>query len=403
MGSTIGSGQTGTEPRRKRAGTSFLDAKKVKAAKEPGMLADGSGLYLHVSPTGAKSWILRTVVHGKRRDFGLGSAELVTLAEARETARKLRKVAREGGDPSLERKRQTMTFEVAARRVHANLLPTWTNEHFARTWLASLEADVFPKIGARQIQTITTADVLSVLSPIWTVKNDTAKKVKQRIAAIFDWAKGAGHFAGENPVAGLTKALPVVKASREHHDAMPWQDVPGFMHSLAAREGTSARCLEFIVHTATRSGEARGARWSEIDLAKATWTIPAERMKARQEHRVPLTPQALAVLERTKGLDSDLIFPSVQRDADGSAKVQSDMVFRALFTRMKVEGITTHGFRSSFRDWAGESARADREVAEAALAHTVGNVVEKAYARSDLFQRRRELMEEWSCYVTNQA
>jgi integrase len=195
----------------------------------------------------------------------------------------------------------------------------------------------------------------------------------------------------------------MVRAKANHHDAMPWQDVPAFLVALADREGTSARCLEFIIHTAVRSGEARGARWAEIDLDRGVWTIPAERMKARAEHRVPLSPEALAVLHQVKGLDGDLVFPSVQRGKDGRPKVQSDMVFKALFGRMKVEGITTHGFRSSFRDWCSESARADFELAEAALAHAVGTTTARAYARSDLFDRRRALMEAWSQYLIGQS
>lgn len=383
----------------RKPGAEFLSDAKIAKRMKPGMHGDGRGLYLHVTAPGAKSWILRTAVHGKRRDFGLGAYPMVSLALARQKAADMRAVARAGGDPGAERKKEALTFEQAARRLYASLLPTWTNDHFAKTWIASLEADVFPKIGARKVETITGADVLSVLSPIWTVKNGTAKKIKQRIAATFDWAKGHGHYDGGNPVDGVERALPQVKAKAEHHDAMPYADVPAFAKALAEREGTSARCLEFIIHTATRSGEARGARWSEVDTKAGVWTIPAERMKARQEHRVPLSPAALAVLEKVKGLDSDLIFPSVQRDKDGKGKMQSDMVFKALFTRMKVEGVTTHGFRSSFRDWAGEVARADREVAEAALAHTIGNAVERAYARSDLFERRRELMQQWSQFL----
>lgn len=385
----------------RKPGAEFLSDAKIAKRMKPGMHGDGKGLYLHVTAPGARSWILRTVVQGKRRDLGLGAYPDVSLAEAREKARAMRTVARSGGDPVAERKREVLTFEQAARKVYASLKPTWTNEHFAKTWIASLEADVFPKIGAKEIGTLHSADVLSVLSPIWTKKNDTAKKIKQRMAAVFDWAKGARHYQGENPVNGIDRSLPQVKAKAVHHDAMPWKDVPAFMSDLAAREGTSARTLEWIIHTAARSGEARGARWSEIDFKANVWTVPAERMKARTEHRIPLTPEALAVLDQMKGLDSDLIFPSVQRDKDGNGKVQSDMVFKALFTRMKREGITTHGFRSSFRDWAGESARAEREVAEAALAHTVGSAVERAYARSDLFDRRRELMVKWSAYCVN--
>lgn len=386
---------------KRKPGAEFLSDAKIAKRMKPGMHGDGRGLYLHVTAPGAKSWILRTAVHGKRRDFGLGAYPMVSLAEARQKAADMRAVARKGGDPGAERKKEVLTFEQAARKLYASLLPTWTNDHFAKTWIASLEADVFPKIGARKVETITSADVLSVLSPIWTVKNGTAKKIKQRIAATFDWAKGHGHFDGTNPVDGVERALPLVKAKPDHHDAMAYADLPGFAKALAEREGTSARCLEFIIHTATRSGEARGARWAEVDLKAGVWTIPAERMKARQEHRFPLSPAALSVLAKVKGLDTDLIFPSAQRGEDGKAKVQSDMVFKALFTRMKVEGITTHGFRSTFRDWAAEVARAEREVAEACLAHQVGNAVERAYARSDLFDRRRELMDQWSAFVAD--
>ena len=295
------------------------------------MYGDGDGLYLRVGPTLAKSWILRTVIHGKRRDLGLGSAKLVSLAEARESARELRKTARAGGDPSEVRRRESLTFRAATEKVYANLLPTWRSKDHAARWMSSFTRYVFPTLGARPIHTINSADVLGVLTPIWADKHDTAQRVKQRISSVFDWAKGAGHYASENPVNGLEKALPAIKRRVEHMSAMPWAALPGFMSELAEREGVSARCLAFVVLTATRSKEARLARWGEID--GDVWTIPANRMKRCVEHRVPLSTGALAELMRVRGLDDSLIFPSANRTPDGSAKPMSDTVFSALTKR----------------------------------------------------------------------
>lgn len=382
-----------------------LTARKVETAKSPGMYGDGDGLYLRVGPSGAKSWILRIVVPltGKRRDLGLGSATLVSLAEARENSRELRKYIRSGGDPDALRKKETLTFAEAARRVHTQLLPTWRNKKHGETWLSSIESYANPHFGDRIISTVGSADVLKALMPIWTEKNETANRLKQRISSVFDWAKGAGHYPHENPVNGLKQALPRVKAKDHHMAALPWRNIPDLMIDLGEREGVSARTLEFIILTAVRSGEARGARWSEIDLSNRTWNIPGERMKRGISHRVPLSAEAVAILDKVKGLDPDLIFPSPSRDKGGGAKVQSDMVFRALYKRMGREGFTTHGFRSSFRDWCSESAHAEREVAEAALAHATGNSVERSYARSDLFERRRKLMEQWGRFVAGNS
>lgn len=377
-----------------------LTDRRVRTLKQPGMHGDGDGLYVRVGPTGGKSWILRTVVHGRRKELGLGSASLVGLAEARELARTYRKIARSGGDPDSVRKMERFTFYEAAKRVHAELLPTWRNKKHADTWLATIELYVNPFFGERPIASVGTSDVLKALTPIWIEKHETAKRLLQRISTIFDWAKGAGHYPDENPVNGVRKALPRVKRTAPHLAAMPWQEVPAFVAELGSRKSVSARTLEFVVLTAVRSGEARGARWSEI--SGSVWTIPAERMKRGVEHRVPLSSAALEVLDRVRGLDEELIFPSVQATADGKAKVQSVMVFKSLFRRMQREGFTTHGFRSSFRDWCSESVRADREVAEAALSHASGDTVERAYARSDLFERRRELMELWARFVGGQ-
>lgn len=385
-----------------------LSARRVETLKTPGEYGDGEGLFLLVGPTGSKSWVLRTVVHGKRRKFGLGGASLVSLAEAREAARELRKVARSGGDPDTIRKRETLTFWDAALRVHRQLLPTWRNEKHAETWLSTVETHAKPVFGSRPIATVTAGEVLSVLSPIWTERHETAKRLKQRLSTIFDWAKGAGHYPHENPVNGLGKALPTVKRRPKHMAAMHWRDVPDFMAELVEREGVSARTLEFLILTATRSGEARGAKWREFsakdrDSGGYVWTVPAARMKRGLPHRIPLSEAALSVLENVRGLDDEYVFPSSKRTADGKARHQSVMVFKSLFARMKREGFTTHGFRSTFRDWASESAHAEREVAEAALSHATGNEVERAYARSDLFERRKALMDAWGRYCTGQA
>ncbi|MDE3239188.1 MAG: site-specific integrase, partial [Paracoccaceae bacterium] len=212
-----------------------------------------------------------------------------------------------------------------------------------------------------------------------------------------------GHFFGDNPVDLIAVTLPKVDVTQEHLAAMPWRDVPAFTRALDAQQSTSARCLRFLILTAARSGEARGAAWSEIDFAGKVWNIPAERMKRKKPHRVPLSPEAIEVLEEMRDLDPVLVFPSPRRGKDGSGQVMSDMAFKSLFGRMGVDGFTTHGFRSSFRDWCSESAKADPELAEAALSHATGNSVTRAYARSDLFERRRDLMEAWARHATGSA
>ncbi|MEM7303853.1 MAG: integrase arm-type DNA-binding domain-containing protein [Pseudomonadota bacterium] len=378
-----------------------LTVKKISSLKDPGMYGDGDGLYLRIGPTGSKSWILRTVVHGKRRELGIGSARFVSLAEAREQSGELRKIARKGGDPDTIRKRGNLTFEHAARKVHEDLEKTWSNPKHSKIWISSLERFVFPEFGERPLETIEAADILSVLSPIWVTKHDTARRVKQRVATIFDWAKGAGHYPRENPVNGIAKALPTVKQRPKHMSALAWRDLPAFMSELGDRDGISARCLEFIILTAARSGEARGARWDEID--GGIWTIPAERTKRRLPHRVPLCNGAQAALKAMKGMDRDLVFPSVQSGKDGRSRPMSDAVFKALMLRMKRLGLTTHGFRSTFRDWCSESAKVDRAVAEAALHHAYGDQVERAYARSDLFERRRAVMDAWGAYACGKS
>ncbi len=373
-----------------------LTVAKINKLNEPGRYADGNCLFLVVTKSGAKQWVARLTIHGRQTDLGLGGYSYTSLDEAREESAKLRKIARNGGDPRLERKRETLTFGSATRIVHAELVPTWRSAAHGQRWLSSMEMYAFPQLGHRPIHTISPADVLSVLSPIWTKKNDTARRVKQRISNVFDWAKGAGHYPGENPANGLNKALPNVRLAPEHMAALPWSEIPEFMRELSERQAVSARALSFLILTATRSKELRGARWSEID--GNVWTIPGERMKAGTEHRVPLCPTARGILSSVNGLGDELVFPSFSKRRPDVERPLSDTVFKALMDRMGRTGLTAHGFRSTFRDWCGESAHADREVAEAALAHTFGSKVERAYARSDLFERRRSLMDTWGRY-----
>ncbi|WP_275937335.1 tyrosine-type recombinase/integrase [Marinovum algicola] len=386
-----------------------LTVRKVETIREPGMYGDGEGLYLRVGPTGAKSWILRTRIKGRitaggnplRWEGGLGSVSHVSLAEARDTARELRKIARTGGDPGAEKNKETLTFEQAARRVYQSLLPTWRNAKHAQTWIGTLENYAFPEFGRTQIQDVTTADVHAVLAPIWTAKHETAKRLRQRISSVFDWAKGAGHYTGENPVNGLKKALPLVRHKPRNMPALPWQEIPEFMEALKSRSSVSALALRFVVLTASRSGEVRGAIWGEFE--DATWTVPGERMKRGELHRVPLSAAALEVLTSVRGLDPAIVFPSPSKSTGGTARALSDAAFKSLMQKAGYEYVTVHGMRSAFRDWASESVHADREVAEAALSHAVGDRVERAYARSDLFERRKTLMDAWGRYCIGQA
>ncbi len=289
---------------------------------KPGMHADGGGLYLCVGKGGAKSWIYRGTVKGRqtakgapyRVEVGLGAVSLVPLADAREIALRYRKAARAGTNPLDLKHRESITFEDAARQVYEGLLPTWKNAKHAETWIKTVQAHAFPIFGRAPIEHVTTADVMRVLMPIWVSKHETAKRLSQRLTTIFDWAKAKGLYPNENPVHGVKKALPPVKLVKAHLPALPWAEVPAFMRDLSERDGLSARTLEFLILTAARSGEARGARWDEIDLAKKVWTIPGERMKRGVEHRVPLSPEAVAVLKWVRGLDEELVFPSNQRD-----------------------------------------------------------------------------------------
>lgn len=374
----------------------------------PGRHGDGAGLYLVVDKSGARRWIVRVTVKGQknrngaplRTDFGLGGADVVTLHQARERALEYRRMAKTGLNPRYNARREIPTFEEMARQVHIDRLPTWKNPKHGQQWLNTLQAYAFPKIGRMPVDSIGQPEVLMCLSPIWTAKHETAKRLAQRLKAVLDFAKSAGFREGENPVTGVREAgvLPKVRAKVLHHDAMPWKDVPAFFAELDNRTATAAKALQFTILTACRTSEVLLARWSEFDFNARLWTIPAERMKVGETQRVPLTNEMLAILEPLKLMASEYVFEGQKRH-----QPLSNMSMLMLLRRMGRETYTVHGFRSSFRDWAGEEAGAAREVAEACLAHRVGSDVERAYARSDLLERRRDLLASWSRLVARNS
>jgi integrase len=376
-----------------------LTAAMVRRAG-PGRHADGGGLYLLVDPSGARSWLLRIMVQGRRRDIGLGGVQTVGLGDARETARQLRAIARSGGNPLAERdkgKTTPLTFADAARRVHAEqIVPHATNGKHVAQWLSTLEANAFPTIGAKPIDAVDQADILRILSPIWTEKAETARRVRQQVRTVLDWARAAGLREGVNPVEGVELGLPRQKARVTHFKALPWRDLPVTMDRIVATDGMGALALRFAILTAVRSGEVRSAEWSEIDMARSVWTIPAERMKAGLEHRVPLSDPALDVLRTAAALTTHqgpLVFPSQK-----PGRPLSDMTLAAVMKRLRIDA-TVHGFRSTFRDWAEEETSYPHEVKEAALAHAVKSKTERAYRRTDLFEKRREMMRDWGDFA----
>jgi integrase len=387
---------------RRRHPDRALTAVQVRQIKIPGRHADGNGLYLLVEPSGAKRWVLRTMVHGRRRDIGVGSARLVSLAEAREKASLYRKTARAGGDPVAEHRKANVlvpTFEEAARLVHAHHSGAWRNRKHAAQWLNTLVQYVFPVIGDRRVDQVESGDVLKTLSPIWLSKPETARRVRQRVRAVFDWAKAAGHRAGDNPVDGIARALPRHSDRARHFAAMPYAEVPKFLCALreSGMDETTKLAFEFLILTAARTGEVLGARRDEIDSGGAIWTIPAARTKTRREHRVPLPRRAIEIVRRARELSagSDFLFPG-----RSVHKPLSNMVFLKALGRMKLD-VTAHGFRSAFRDWAAERTSFPNEVAEMALAHTIRNKAEAAYRRGDLLEKRRALMDTWCDYAAS--
>lgn len=373
-----------------------LSARKVETAGV-GRHGDGRGLFLYVKPTLARSWVLRYQVQGRRHDLGLGAYPDVTLATARQKATDARRLILDGGDPIAKRRQaQPKTFKDAAVELIESKRSGWKNAKHAAQWTSTLEAYGFPSLGNMQVTQIATADVVGALKPIWSQKPETANRVRQRIEAVLDYASALGIREGDNPArwrGHLDNLLPKPTKVRavKHHPALPHADIAKFMNALADRRGVSAQALTFTILTAARSGETRGMTWAEVDLENHVWTIPAHRMKAGKEHRVPLTPSAVAQLGQ-KGHDTNLVFGSETK----TGKPISDMSMTALLRRMEYDNITVHGFRSTFRDWSGETTSFPREVIEAALAHGIKDKAEAAYARSDLFDKRRDLMQAWA-------
>ncbi|EPX80252.1 tyrosine-type recombinase/integrase [Litoreibacter arenae] len=379
--------------------------KKLVENLGAGRHGDGGGLYLVVDPSGARRWIVRVVVKGQknkkgaplRTDFGLGGADLVTINQARERALEYRRMAKQGLNPRFNDQREIPTFEEFAQQVHIDRMPIWKNAKHGQQWINTLRDYAFPKIGRMPVDSIDQPEILMCLSPIWTEKHETARRLAQRIKTVLDVAKSKGLRSGENPVTAIKegKVLPKVVAKPKHHKAMHWQDVPAFYAELRGRNAMAAKALMFTCLTGSRTGEVLGMRWEELDLEARVWTCPAERMKTGDDHRVPLTDEMLAILEPLRRMESEVVFEGQKRH-----KPLSNMSMLMLLRRMEVEGVTVHGFRSTFRDWASEVANAPREVAEMSLAHKVGSDVERAYARSDLLDKRRILMERWSAFVS---
>ncbi len=384
-------------------------AQSLVAKGKPGAHADGGNLYLRIAGPGSGKWTFRYMVAGKAREMGLGSPGSVSLAEARDAAQEARKLLRAGVDP-IDRKRtanvigRRHTFaEVAGLYIDSHEAG-WRNTKHQAQWPSTLARHVFPSMGTIPVADVDTGAVMKVLEPIWRKTPETASRVRGRIEAVLDYAKTRGWREGENPArwrGHLAHLLPARNkiARVEHHAALPWEEIGSFMAALRASQGTGALALEFAILTAARSGEVRGARWDEVDIANGVWTIPGTRMKAGREHRVPLSDTALNVLEALRPLrkaGSDLIFPSPKKPRSPL----SDMALTAVLRRMGRADLTVHGFRSTFRDWAAESTGYAREVAEMALAHTIGDKVEAAYRRGDLFEKRRRLMDDWARFCS---
>ncbi|QHQ34883.1 tyrosine-type recombinase/integrase [Algicella marina] len=371
-----------------------LSAQFVKSVVEPGKYTDGHGLILKVDKSGAKRWIQRIVIRGKRSEIGLGSTSLVSLSEAREVALENRKMARAGGDPLAARREAeaVLTFAEASKKVHALHLPSWRNEKHGAQFLSTLETYAFPHFGKSRISEVTTADVLSALQPIWLEKPETARRVRQRIGTVMKWAIAQG-WRQDNPAEAISKALPKQPKTRAHRKALPYGEVAGFLETLkASNAGPSTKlALEMLVLTASRSGEVRLAEWSEVDFQNAVWTRPASRMKAAREHRVPLSPRALEVLQEARNLSDGqgLIFPGTK-----PGKPLSDMTLSKLVKALGFD-VDVHGFRTSFKTWAQERTNTAGDVSEAALAHVIKDKAEAAYARSDYFEKRERLMARW--------
>ncbi|MCJ2067708.1 integrase arm-type DNA-binding domain-containing protein [Methylobacterium sp. J-030] len=384
---------------------------KVSRTREPGLYADGGGLYLQVTNAEARSWIFRFMLNGRARSMGLGSLHTLTLAEARSKATECRKLCLEGIDPIEARENvraaarldaaNTITFDACSEAYIEAHRKGWRNPKHADQWRNTLATYASPVFGPLPVQAVDTGLVMRAIEPIWGDKTETATRVRGRIEAVLDWAATRGYRQGENPArwrGHLQNLLPKrSKVQRvEHHAALPFTEISDFVRLLRAQAGTSSLALEFTILTAARTGEVIGATWDEIDLAERTWTVPAERMKGGREHRVPLCDRAVVILKSFRVLGDRYVFPGGKR-----GKPLSNMAMLELLKRMGRPDLTVHGFRSTFRDWAAETTHFPNEMVEMALAHIIENRVEAAYRRGDLFAKRRELMSEWAdaCYL----
>lgn len=386
-----------------------LSATKVNNLAERGYYADGGGLYFRVSEYNTRLWAFRYKRAGKVREMGLGPYPDVSLKEAREKADKARKLLREGIDPidhrqaersaMLAARQVALTFEQCAAAFIAVKENEWKNAKHGAQWRNTLTIYAYPVIGSLLVSHVEQAHILQILEPIWTTKTETASRLRGRIENVLDYATARGYRTGDNPArwrGHLDKLLPLPSkvAKVEHHAALPYTEIGTFMANLRQQAGMGARALEFAIITAARSGEVRGAKWGEVDIDKAVWIIPADRMKAGREHRVPLTDVAVELLQSlVRIVGSDLIFPNT------NGGILSDMTLTAVLRRMGCQ-VTAHGFRSTFRDWAGETTAYPREVIEHALAHQLKDRAEAAYARGTLFDKRRRLMIDWAKYCT---
>jgi len=402
-------------------GARRLTARQVQTLTAPGLYADGDGLYLRISPANTCGWIYRYQIDGRRRDMGLGRVSNVSLAEARDLADAARRQAREGRDPIAARDaahaesvavaqataaRPDHTVHAAAEALMAVRRPGWRGHKSEQAWTATLESYVYPVIGEMDVADVTTDDVLRVLSPIWPEIPETASRVRGRLEAILDYARIRGWRAGsDNPARWKGHLDHLLSRPRDlapvvHHRAVPWRDMPAVWVQVRAADGLGSRALELVILTACRVGEVRGARWDEIDWSARLWTIPAARMKAQREHRVPLSGPAMDLLNRMwarridSGPSADLVFPGQRR-----GRPISDMTLTTTCRRLRVDAVP-HGFRSSFRDWAAETGAESHEVCEAALAHAPRDQVVAAYQRGDMLDRRRRLMDAWSAYLS---
>ena len=373
----------------------------VRNVAQAGRYCDGDGLYLDVQQTGTRSWVQRLVIRGRRRELGLGGFPLVPLKDARAQALANRRLARAGGDPLAEKRRlkSMPTFAAAAEAVLAQMRPGWRNPKHGKDWLSSMERFAFPRLGKLTVSEVTSADVVETLRKVWHERPATARRVRQRISTVMEYAV-ALNYRDDNPCSRIGPILGPQQDLVRHMPALRHRDVAATVETVRASGAAPVVKLafEFLVLTAARSGEVRGAEWAEIDTEEHVWTVPATRTKAKREHRVPLTRRAEQVLDAARTLSNGnaLVFPSPR------GKRFNDMALSGLLRTLEVPAVP-HGFRSTFRDWAAEETNHPREVVEAALAHVVQNKVEAAYARSDLFERRRRLMDDWSAYVAGSA